>query len=197
MSKGDETREKIVEHAFRLASRDGLSGLTVGTLATDLKLSKSGLFAHFGSKEELQLSVLRAAAERFEAIVVREAFRAPRGIPRLQKLFELWLQWVTDPAQPGGCLFVAAAAELDDKPGRTRDFLVASQKQLLTTITKAAQMSIDLGHFGKAVDCEQFAFDMFGIVLAYNHARRLMRDKRADAHARTAFNRLIVSSTPD
>jgi AcrR family transcriptional regulator len=197
MSKGDETREKIVEHAFRLASRDGLSGLTVGTLATDLKLSKSGLFAHFGSKEELQLSVLRAAAERFEAIVVREAFRAPSGIPRLQKLFELWLQWVTDPAQPGGCLFVAAAAELDDKPGRTRDFLVASQKQLLTTITKAAQMSIDLGHFGKAVDCEQFAFDMFGIVLAYNHARRLMRDKRADTHARTAFNRLIVSSTPD
>jgi AcrR family transcriptional regulator len=197
MGKGEETREKIVEHAFRLATRDGLAGLTVGTLAADLNLSKSGLFAHFGSKEDLQIAVLHAAATRFEDVVMRDAFRAPRGIPRLQKLFDNWLRWMTDPAHPGGCVFVAAAAELDDKPGRARDYLVASQKQLLTAITKAAELAIDVGHFGRGVDCEQFAFDMYGIVLAFNHARRLMHDRSAEARARAAFNRLVVSSTPD
>ena len=196
MGKAAATRERIIDHALRLASRDGLAGLTVGTLAADLNLSKSGLFSHFGSKEQLQLEVLKAAAARFAELVVRDAFAAPRGVPRIQKLFANWLHWVTEPGYPGGCVFVAATAELDDKPGRVRDFLVAIQKQLLTTIAKSAELAIELGHFG-TVDVDQFAFELLGIVLAYNHARRLMHDKHAEAHARSAFNRLIVAATPD
>jgi AcrR family transcriptional regulator len=193
MGKGEQTRERILDHAWRLASRDGLAGLTVGTLAADLGLSKSGLFAHFGSKEELQLEVLRTAAAHFADRVVREAFRASRGLPRIRRLFEYWTKWITDPSLPGGCLFVAAAAELDDRPGRVRDFLVASQKELLATITRSFRLAVETGHLSAKADCEQLAFELYGIVLAYNHARRLLHDPTADARARRAFERLISS----
>jgi AcrR family transcriptional regulator len=191
MSKGEDTRERIVEHAFRLASRDGLNGLTVGTLASDLGLSKSGLFAHFGSKEELQVEVLRTASEYFQEHVLRNGFVSPRGLPRLRKIFENWLSWVTDPSLPGGCVFVAASAELDDKPGRARDFLAGTQKQLLTTLAKTVKMTVEAGHFIAETECDQVAFELYGIVLAFNHAHRLLRDPKALARARRAFDRLV------
>lgn len=193
MSKGEETRDRIVEHAFRLASRDGLNGLTVGTLASDLGLSKSGLFAHFGSKEELQVEVLRTASEYFQEHVLRNGFVAPRGLPRLRKIFENWLSWITDPSLPGGCVFVAATAELDDKPGRARDFLAGTQKQLLTTLAKTVKLTVEVGHFAAETECDQVAFELYGIVLAFNHAHRLLRDPRALARARRAFERLVLS----
>src|SRR5262245_18337194 len=115
MSKGAETRELSIDRAYQLASRDGLEGLTAGALADTLKLSKSGLFAHFGSKEELQLEVLKAGASRFEDSVIKPALKVPRGLPRLKKLFDLWLDWGANPGTPGGCIFIAAAAELDDR----------------------------------------------------------------------------------
>jgi AcrR family transcriptional regulator len=194
MAKGDETRARILDRAFRLASRDGLEGLTLGTLAADLGLSKSGLFAHFRSKEELQVEVLAAAAREFEDFVLRPAFTAPRGAPRLKRLFDNWLRWVNDPALPGGCIFVAASAELDDREGRARDFLVGTQRQLLATIAKSARLSIEAGHFRRDLDCEQIGFELYGIVLGYNHAKRLLRDPRAEARARAAFRRLMTSA---
>ena len=103
MGKGSETRDRIVEQAVRLASRDGLEGLTIGTLSAELGLSKSGLFAHFGSKDELQLQVLQAAVQRFEIEVIRPALAAPRGEPRIRVLFERWLTWVNGEDSPGGC----------------------------------------------------------------------------------------------
>src|SRR5215212_5750308 len=106
MSKGEQTRERILDRAFRLASRDGLEGLSIGVLAGELGLSKSGLFAHFGSKEELQLEVLREAAARFESQVMRPAFKAARGEPRVRALFENWVHWVQDASSPGGCVFL-------------------------------------------------------------------------------------------
>src|SRR6476619_4692325 len=106
MRKGAETRERILDQAVRLASRDGLEGLSIGTLATELGLSKSGLFAHFGSKEDLQVAVLEAAASRFEEVVVRPSLDAPRGKPRIKRWFETWLRWVNDASVPGGCLFI-------------------------------------------------------------------------------------------
>src|SRR3954447_26417659 len=124
MSKGEETRERILDWAFRAASRDGLEGLTIGALAAELGLSKSGLFAHFGSKEDLQLAVLAEATRRFENVVLRPAFRAPRGEARVRQVFENWLRWLSDPGSPGGCVFLAAAVELDDQDGRPRDYLV-------------------------------------------------------------------------
>jgi AcrR family transcriptional regulator len=108
MSKGLETKEKILERAYLLASKDGLEGLTIGTLADALAMSKSGLFAHFGSKEELQVAVLQHAAQLFEQEVVVPAFKAPRGEPRVKKLLENWLEWASGSSAPGGCIFVAA-----------------------------------------------------------------------------------------
>jgi AcrR family transcriptional regulator len=193
VSKGEETRERIVDRAFRLASRDGLSGLSIGRLATELGLSKSGLFAHFGSKEELELEVLKAGAERFTEQVLRPAFTAPRGVARLRKLFKNWMAWVTDPAQPGGCVLFAAAAELDDNEGPQRDFLATSQASLMAVLAKAARLAVETGELRRDLDCEQFAFELQGVVMAYHHARRLLRDPKAEARARSAFESLLIS----
>jgi AcrR family transcriptional regulator len=194
MGKGEETRERILDRAVSLASQIGLDGLTVGTLAAELGLSKSGLFAHFGSKDSLQVHVLQAAAVRFENVVVRPALKASRGEPRLRALFERWLEWANSPEMPGGCVFVTAAVELDDRPGPARDFLVATQQQLLATIAKAVRVAQQAGHFRGDVDPEQLAFEVYGMMLGYNHANRLLRDPRANARIRVAFDRLITSA---
>ena len=194
MSKGEATRQRIVERATSLASRDGLEGLSLGALAADLGLSKSGLFAHFGSKEDLQIAVLAAAAERFAHEVVARAMRAARGEPRLRKLFELWLSWVSDPERAGGCLFVTASIELDDREGRARDYLVSRQRELRDALVQAVAAAVEAGHFRKDLDCEGFAFELHAIVLGYNHARRLLREERADALAEAAFERLLSSA---
>jgi AcrR family transcriptional regulator len=194
MSKGAETRERILDRAFLVAGRDGLDGLTIGALAEELQLSKSGLFAHFGSKEDLQLEVLKEGAQRFEDAVIRPALKAARGLPRLKKLFELWISWSTSPSMPGGCIFIAAATELDDKEGRTRDYLVATQKELLSFLAGAARLCVEQGHFKKDLDCELFGYEAYGIVLVYNHAKKLLRDPNADRMAHRAFERLIRSA---
>lgn len=194
MSKGTLTRERILDHAFRLAGREGVEGVTLGTLAADLGLSKSGLFAHFASKEELSLEILRTTTERFADKVLRPAFKAPRGEPRVRKVFETWLMWLRDPELPGGCPIVAASVELDDKPGMPRDFLVDKQKELRTTLAKAAELAVAEGHFKKDLDTELFAFELMGVMYSYHHSLRLLRDKRATALARSAFERLLAAS---
>ena len=191
MDKGATTHERIIGRALRLASRDGLGGLTIGTLAADLGLSKSGLFAHFGSKEELQLAVLHAAVTHFKRIVMGPAFKAPRGEPRLRALFEGWLDWGSDPALPGGCPFVAASIELDDKPGAPREFLVATQKEWLKALAAAARLGVEEAHFRADLDPAQLAFELYALILGYHHARRLLRDRRATARVRQAFDHLV------
>ncbi len=193
MTKGEETRQRIVHRAFLLAGRDGLAGLSIGALADELHLSKSGLFAHFGSKEDLQIEVLREGVARFEEKVIRPALKAPRGLPRLKKLFKLWLEWSVDPSLPGGCLFIPAAFELDDQEGRPRDFLVATQKQLLSFLEGAARLAVEQGHLLKDTDCELLAHEAYGIVLSFNHNRRLLRDPNAERLAHRAFERLLHS----
>jgi AcrR family transcriptional regulator len=191
MAKGEETRERILDRAFRMAARDGLSGLSIGVLADELGMSKSGLFAHFGSKEDLQIAVLEAASQRFEEFVWRPALKAPRGEARLRKVLERWLLWINEPSSPGGCIFVAAASELDDKEGRPRAFLVGEQKKLCASIAKAARLAVEAGDFRSDLDCDQFAFDAYGVVLGYSYQRRLMRDPKAETRARRSFERLI------
>ncbi|HMI90585.1 MAG TPA: TetR/AcrR family transcriptional regulator [Polyangiales bacterium] len=191
MSKGEQTRERILERAFRLAGREGLEGLSIGALASDLGLSKSGLFAHFGSKEDLQIAVLAAAAQRFQAAVIQPAVRGPRGVARVRRLFDSWLTWSADPSLPGGCLFIAAATELDDREGRARDFLVGSQRELLDFVAGTARQAIEQGEFRKDLDCEDFAFDLYALMLGFNHSRRLLRDPRSEERTRAAFERLV------
>ncbi|MFL6195445.1 MAG: TetR/AcrR family transcriptional regulator [Thermoanaerobaculia bacterium] len=194
MRKGAETRERILDQAVRLASRDGLEGLTIGTLSTELGLSKSGLFAHFGSKDELQLQVLQAAVELFEQKVIRPALSSPRGEPRLRAMFENWLVWEAHPSMPGGCPLIAASVEFDDRPGPQRDYLEDAHRRRFEFIAKGARMAVEAGHFRSDLDAEQFSFDLTGILLGHHHTHRMLRAPRAGEHARAAFERLLADS---
>ena len=195
-AKGEETRERIVRHALQLSSTEGLEGISIGVLASDLRLSKSGLFAHFGSKEELQLAVLKLVAERFEREVLQPSFRAPRGEPRIRRIFDRWIDWVSDASQ-GGCPFVAASFELDDKvDSRPRGFLVNAQRLLLAALARAARIAQEEGHFRADLDVDQFAFELDGVMLSYSHWKRLLRDTRAESRARQAFERLLADAHP-
>jgi AcrR family transcriptional regulator len=190
-SKGEQTREAILTHALGLATRIGFEGLTIGRLADDLGMSKSGLFAHFRSKEGLQLDILRMAGERMIETVVRPALAAPRGEPRVRALFERWLEWERSPSLPGGCPFMAASFELDDRPGPVRDFVVQNLRDWMDTLAGAARIAVQEGHFRADLDCEQFAHDCQGIGLAFVHASRLMGDPKAHARAQSAFESLL------
>ena len=194
MGKGDERRQLILERAAQTASRLGLEGLTIGRLASDLGLSKSGLFAHFQSKEALQVQTLRHAAELFVDRVVRPALKAPRGERRLRALFERWLAWAEADVLKGGCLFVAAATELDDQDGPSRDELVRQQRDWLELIANVARTGIAEGDFRPGLDGEQLAYELYGVMLAYHHARRLLRDPRAPQRARDAFDALVEAA---
>lgn len=191
MSKGEETRAAILEEALAETSRLGLEGLSIGTLARECGMSKSGLFAHFGSKEDLQLQVLRTAIERFAGAVVAPALTRPRGEPRVRALFENWFAWAEASFLPGGCIFIATANELDDRPGPLRDLLVASQEQWLAVIARAARIAQEEGHFRADLDADQFAYEMYAVALAYHHFRRLLRDPGARDRARQAFDDLL------
>jgi AcrR family transcriptional regulator len=195
MSKGEETRKRIVKEAMREASRAGLEGLSIGGLAATLGMSKSGLFAHFGSKEELQLAVLEGARRRFERDVIGPALAAPGGLPRLRALFEHWLAWSADPRTPGGCLFTAAATELDDRPGAPRDFLAERQVALHQSVVRMANGARTRGMLRRDLDCELFAFELQGIVLAFSHYHRLLRDEAAALRASAAFDQLVAANT--
>jgi AcrR family transcriptional regulator len=194
MRKGAETRERILDQAVRLASRDGLEGLTIGTLSTELGLSKSGLFAHFGSKDELQLQVLQATVQRFEETVIHPALSAHRGEPRIRAVFERWIAWENNPSMPGGCLLIAAAVEFDDRPGPQRDFLQEAHRRRFAFVAKGARMAVEAGHFRKDLDVEQFSFDVTAITLGYHHLHRMLRDPKADQRARAAFERLMADA---
>jgi AcrR family transcriptional regulator len=192
MPKGAETRRAILEHALSVATKEGLEGLTIGRLAQDLRLSKSGLFAHFRGKDELLLQVLETAKARFVEQVVKPGLAARRGEARVRALFESWLAWERSSALPGGCPFVAAAVELDDRPGPARDYVVQSQRDWLDVLATAARTGIQEGQFRPDFDAEEFAFELHGIMLAYHHVARLLHDPRADARVRGAFESLLA-----
>jgi AcrR family transcriptional regulator len=174
-----------------VASQVGLEGLTIGRLAEDLDLSKSGLFAHFRSKEALQVQVLEYAIDRFVETVLRPALSAPRGEPRVRALFERWFDWPRLGAHSDGCIFVALAVELDDRPGPARDRLVRSQQDWLEFLANSFRLGIEEGHFRADADPEQFAHDLYGIMLAHHHASRLLGDPRARDRAHRAFESLL------
>lgn len=189
-SKGELTRQAIVEHAARMASRVGLEGVTIGALADELELSKSGLFAHFKSKEALQLQVLEFGIARFVETVIKPGLAAPRGEKRVKALFEHWMEW---PKSSGlaGCMFVALATELDDQPGPVRERLVQSQKEWLDVIATAVRTGVTQGDFRRDLDAGQFAHELYGIMLAGHHAARLLRSRGAVERTRRAFARLL------
>lgn len=196
VSKGEETRLAIVSEAMRTASLIGLEGLSIGALATRLGLSKSGLFAHFKSKENLQVQVLEGAADLFVDSVVRPAILKARGEPRVIALFEYWMRWASRPESPGGCIFVAAATEFDDRPGTVRAHLIASQKAWLKTMRRAADLAVQEGHFREDLDTWQFAFHLHALMLGGHYHGRLMQDPQTQARARAGFELVLRDARP-
>ncbi len=192
MAKGDETRRAILDDALAQASTVGLGGLTIGSLARRAAMSKSGLFAHFASKEALQVAVLEEARDRFVTSVVSPALKRPRGEPRVRALIEGWLRW--DELSPGGCVFIAAAAELDDQPGPVRERLVEIQRDWVEALSTAARIAVEEGHFRRGLDVEQWAFELWGVMLAYHWFTRLIRDPSAPERVRDAFEGLLARS---
>jgi AcrR family transcriptional regulator len=195
MSKGEETRAAILDAALAQASTAGFESLTIGTLAERTGMSKSGLFAHFGSREELQVAAVEAAAARFTETVFLPALKAKRGLPRMRALFDYWLDW-TDRNGLTGCPMQAAAVEFDDRPGPVRDTVVAHYKRLEQELGRAVELAIGQGHLRADLDVEQFVFDMLGVIFSYYHGARLLRREEAAARARKSFERLIAAASP-
>lgn len=191
--KGATTRQAILRAGVDAAYRVGLGGLTIGALAAATGMSKSGLYAHFGSKEDLQLAVLAQAADEFAETVVIPALRRPRGEPRLRALFENWLQ-SGNQRSPGGCLFVKASAELDEQAGPVRDQLARDHRALYETVARVVRTCVEEGYLRTDTDPEQLAVDLAGVMLAFYHWHRLLDDPRAELRARTAFERLLAQA---
>lgn len=191
VSKGEETRQAILAKAFELATVNGVSGVSIGRLAEETGLSKSGLFAHFGSKEALEVAVVEEASRQFVQDVMLPALREPRGEPRLRALFTQWMKWGD---RIGGCFFVGASAELDDKPGAPRDALVRVQKDWVDELAKATRIAISEGHFHNKVDPDQFAFELYSIMLGAHLFTRFLHEPATRARTQQAFDRLVAAA---
>lgn len=174
-----------------MASCVGVGGLSIGGLAERTKMSKSGLFAHFGSKEELQLAVLRESQQRFIDIVLRPAFRQPRGLTRLRAIIINWLDWTRVANLPGGCVMNAAAAEFDDQPGPLREEVKNGLLALRRTLAETLAKAVEIGELRPDTDIEQFVFELEGIYKVTQQSRRLFEDPEADRRAGIAFDRLV------
>lgn len=192
-TKGERTREVILDEALQLASVVGLEGLTIGALASRLGLSKSGLYAHFKSKDALQLAILQHGANHFIDTVVNPSLTSGDPVAALRTIFASWLEW-SGQKMAGGCLFVTAIVEYDDRPGPVRDLLVQLHRRWLDFLGGAATRAASAGRFRADLDAAQFAHDFHAILLGFNQARRLLRDPDAEAKAHRAFQRLLADA---
>ncbi len=188
-TKGAETRAAILDRAVDLASAEGLEGLTIGRLARELGMSKSGLFSHFGSKQELQLATVGAAAQRFRRAVIEPAAAAPDGLPRLREMGEAYLTHLEDDAYSGGCFWVATSAEYDDRPGPVRDAIANALDAWLGELEHQAAIA-------GFPEPNRIAFELYAVVMGANSRYRLSNDGRVFAYAREAVERLLAGA-PD
>ena len=192
--KGDQTRAAIVDAALETASREGLEGLTIGTLADQMHMSKSGVFAHFGSREDLQLAVLKAYVSRFIDEVLRPAVRKPRGLPRLEAILDRWVAFLARELTRG-CIMIAGAVEYDDRPGPQRDAMVAIITGWKAELLKAIRQAVAEGHLSASVDAPQMVFEIYGLMLAMHQDARLLRSADSAKRARAGLRRLLASAT--
>ena len=190
LHKGQQTRVAILEAALGLASHMGLEGLSIGALAEIMQMSKSGVFAHFGSRDELQIAVIREYHVRFEEEVFFPAVRAARGLPRLRALFELWVRRVSVELD-SGCIYISGAVEFDDRPGPVRDALEAMVRAWQAALERALRLAISEGHLRPDTDPLQLLFELHGLILALHHDARFLRLPGAVERARKGFARIV------
>jgi AcrR family transcriptional regulator len=192
-SKGEETRAAILDAAVQHAGSEGFDALSIGTLATKTGLSKSGLFAHFGSKEELQIATLDEAVRRYTEVAFMPSLKAPRGLKRLTAMFDNWLHW-TESCGLKACPMMSASTEFDDKPGAMHDAIAHHMQRLNQEIMRSVQTAIETGELAADTDPEQFAFELFGIIASCYRSRNLFKDGNANRRAEQAFKRLLATS---
>jgi AcrR family transcriptional regulator len=188
--KGQQTRAAILDAALALASNMGLEGLSIGALAEVTQMSKSGVFAHFGSREELQISVVREYHAKFEEEVFFPAMREARGLPRLKALFQRWVHRVSMELD-SGCIYISGAVEFDDRPGPVRDALASMVLAWQSALDKAVNIAVEEGHLQPDIDPLQLVFELHGLILALHHDARFLRNPGALERVRTAFERLV------
>ncbi len=190
-TKGEDTRAQILSAAVVQASASGFESLTIGSLAEKTGMSKSGLFAHFGSKQELQIAAVDEAGRQFAEAVFLPALKVPRGLKRVRALFENWITWPERAGLPGGCPIEAASREYHHQPGAMRDAVVERQSQLDHELAKAVQMAVDTGELRPGTDARQVAFEMISIVLGFYRTNLLFGQVESGKRARQSFDRLI------
>jgi len=188
--KGQQTKAAIIDAALGLASQIGLEGLSIGALAEITGMSKSGVFAHFGSREELQISVIREYHDRFEAEVFYPAMQAARGLPRLQAMFDNWMVQTSNEID-SGCIYISGAVEFDDRSGPVRDALASSVTSWQAAVRRAVELAQDEGQLTREVDPMQVAFEIHGLILALHYEARFLKVPGATERAREGFARLL------
>ena len=174
MAKGEDTKLNVLEAGLDMASQLGLECVTIGNLAKATNLSKSGLFAHFQSKENLQIEILNHAARSFSEGVIIPALKIKAGIPRIRALVDNWIQWTSE--LTGGCIFVSASADFSDRPGKVRDVLLHQQKEWIECLKRIAQSAVQAGDFRQDIDDDQFAFDLYSLLLGFHLYYNLLDD---------------------
>ncbi|MDJ0622622.1 MAG: TetR/AcrR family transcriptional regulator [Desulfocapsaceae bacterium] len=189
MTKGQDTRIAILSVALDLASQSSLESVTIGSLAKATKMSKSGLFAHFQSKENLQIAILEFAARQFTDQVVIPSLKKKAGIPRIRALVENWIQWGSK--LKGGCIFVSAGTEFSERPGKVRDFLLFQQQSWIESLKKIGKSAIRANDFREDIDCDQFAFDLYSLLMGYHYYSILLRSNESRQHQEKALDRLL------
>ncbi|NRR31918.1 TetR/AcrR family transcriptional regulator [Oxalobacteraceae bacterium] len=192
MRKGELTRAAILDVALDLSSRDGLEGLTIGLLADRMNMSKSGVFAHFGSREDLQMEVLKLYHHRFEQEVFFPSVKEPRGIERLKSMFARWVKRVSVEIA-SGCIYISGAVEYDDRPGPIRESLVAMVQAWQGALLRCVQQAIESGDLKADTDAQQMVYEMYGLILALHHDARFLRMPGSVDRASIGFNRLIMN----
>ncbi len=196
LHKGQQTKAAIVDAALGLAAQVGLEGLSIGAIAEVMHMSKSGVFAHFGSREELQISVVNEYHQRFEQEVFYTALKQPRGLPRLRALFDNWMRR-TSIEIDSGCVYISGAVEFDDRPGPVRDALVATVNTWQAAVKRAVQLAIDEGHLLPDTDPAQLAFEIHGLILVVHYEARFLKTPGAVDRARRAFDHILSLHLPE
>jgi AcrR family transcriptional regulator len=191
VGKGPATRDLILDKAYELAREDGLEGLSIGALALSTGMSKSGVFAHFGSREQLQLALLESVATRFLEFVKTPALRVSRGLPRLRKLAERWCEWSR--IHQSGCVLLSAAVEYDGRDGALRQSVLRQQAGWRDELRRAIKLAIDAGHLRVDTDPTQLAFEIYALMLGLHHDAGLFGYEEARQHTDAALERLFAS----
>jgi AcrR family transcriptional regulator len=190
------TRERILHHGLALMSQSGLTGVTLGVLAEQVGMSKSGLFAHFRSKEEVQIELLSHMAEFAAAHVIEPSMAAAQGLPRLRALVRNWFGWAQRAGLPGGCPVAAGLFEFDDVEGRVRNKILEMEAQWRRLLTDLVQRAVALGHLRRDLDVDQFVWELCGIYLGHHATHRFLRSADADSRAQRAFRALLDRAMP-